>query len=104
MLLSWTPVPGTRTPEQDPLDVVIDATIPSESITLTCVVPLAEAGEPDFWVFGRVVQSLDQHPRRRSRVDAAAAEPALELLQGGADDGPAERGRGVGGEAGRPGS
>ena len=35
MLFSWMPVPGTRSPEPSPFDVVIAAMLPSSSATLT---------------------------------------------------------------------
>ena len=38
MLLRWTPVPGTTTPEPQPVEQVSDAALPAASSTLICVV------------------------------------------------------------------
>ena len=43
-LLSWMPVPGTKTPEQLPFDRVMAASPPSPSSTLTWVVPRTACG------------------------------------------------------------
>ena len=39
MLLSCMPVPGMNSPDPDPLEAVIDATLPQRSITERWVVP-----------------------------------------------------------------
>ena len=41
MLFSWMPVPGTITPEPEPVDDESDAAFPSASTAETCVVPPA---------------------------------------------------------------
>ena len=43
MLFSWMPVPGTITPEPEPVDEESDAAFPSASTAETCVVPPAGA-------------------------------------------------------------
>ena len=43
MLFSWMPVPGTITPEPEPVDEDSEAALPSASTAETCVVPPAGA-------------------------------------------------------------
>jgi len=69
-LLSWIPVPGTKTPEQEPFDVVIDATFPSASATLMCVVPSRDCG-PVRRCFSSPVARTIAHARRTTSCGAS---------------------------------
>src|SRR5438067_9735994 len=40
MLLRWMPVPGTTTPDPEPVELVKAAALPKPSTTEMCVVPL----------------------------------------------------------------
>jgi hypothetical protein len=44
MLFRWKPVPGTITPDPDPLDAVNEAALPLASTAEMCVVPGAPTG------------------------------------------------------------
>ena len=44
MLFRCTPVPGTITPDPEPVDAVIEAALPRASTTEICVVPGAPTG------------------------------------------------------------
>ena len=76
MLFRWMPVPGTITPEPEPVDDESDAALPSASTTETCVVPPAGAcsGAP------AAARRSARAPRAAPSARAAAA--------------PARRGRG----------
>ena len=44
MLFSWIPVPGTITPEPEPVEAVSEAAFPSSSTAEMCVVPCTDSG------------------------------------------------------------
>ena len=76
MLFSWIPVPGMTKPEVTPFDVVMEATIPSASTALTCVVPVAVSGAvapPRRWIVAATrVSTSPIQPRASSRVEPRA--------------------------------
>src|SRR5919198_938374 len=79
MLFRWIPVPGTITPEPEPVEVEHDAALPSASTAETCVVPptgaaaVEVAREPRASRPCLLAHHLDQ---RRQPVGAArAADP-----------------------------
>src|SRR5206468_4548622 len=69
MLFRWIPVPGTITPEPDPVDDEIEHALPSASTAETCVVP-AGAGSwlpgSDAAMRARPVRTASGPSRRRA--------------------------------------
>ena len=67
MLFRWMPVPGTITPEPEPVEDESDAAVPSASTTETCVVP-AGAGSDD-------ARRPRLHARQAARDPCVGEEP-----------------------------
>ena len=76
MLLSRMPVPGTTSPEHSPFDVVIDATLPSSSATLTWVVPRVGLGPVRVGRPARLATPVDVGHQSRPARPPAPANPA----------------------------
>ena len=75
------PVPGTITPEPEPVEVESDAALPSASTTETCVVPPGGAGSGDA---AQVARAIRRAPRelasaKQPRGEPAAVEPREKL-------------------------
>ena len=70
MLFRWMPVPGTITPEPEPVDDESDAAFPSESMADTCVVP-AGAGSTT----PGLLPPMRASPRDALRREEPAGEP-----------------------------
>ena len=85
MLFSWIPVPGTTKPDVTPLEVVIEATIPSASTALTCVVPVAVSGVVAplrRWIVAATsVSTSPIHPRASSGSNGGAAASVSAMIE-----------------------
>ncbi len=78
MLFRWMPVPGTITPDPEPVDDESDAALPSASTTDTCVVP---AGAGSAIPARSGLHPLERRRRSpRSRAAARASPPACRPL------------------------
>src|SRR6478609_1763042 len=75
------PVPGTITPEPEPVEVESDAAFPSASTAETCVVPPAPAGEA---ILDARAPGAQLGGRQQARGETTAMERAREVDPAGA--------------------